>query len=253
MRPLAVKVYPISYSGGTFKSWWMNDPRVAFPIYERAQEHGIKVIAVHKATPFGPVVAEGAFDPSDVEGAAGAFPDITFEIVHGGIAFNEETAWLLGRFPNIYVNLEIANVILERRPATFARAPLGLMHVGGMPVLDRLVWATGCALAHPRPALEAFARFTFPDDLLEGAGLFGPLEQITDEHKRNILGRNYARLHGIDVEAARAAIADDEFSRARATNPNPEPRSTTSKWELIRSRRSAEAAADAHRSPRHER
>ena len=38
---------------------------------------------------------------------------------------------------------------------------------------------------------------------------------LTDEVKADILGRNYARLHGIDVDAARAAIAGDELSRKR--------------------------------------
>ena len=43
------------------------------------------------------------------------FPDLTFEIVHGGMAFNEETAWLLGRFPNVWVNLETLNIVLVKR------------------------------------------------------------------------------------------------------------------------------------------
>ncbi len=38
---------------------------------------------------------------------------------------------------------------------------------------------------------------------------------LTDEVKADILGRNYARLHGIDVDAAQAAIAGDELSRKR--------------------------------------
>ena len=81
-----------------------------------------------------------------------------------------------------------------------------LLKVGGMPIMDRLIWATGCSLAHPRPTIEAFCRYQIPEDLLQDAGLFGPLSQITDEHKRNILANNFARIHGIDIPATKAAI-----------------------------------------------
>lgn len=242
LKPIGIKVYPTSWNGSTIRQWRMNDPKIAFPLYERALKHGIRVIAVHKAVPLGPVVAENAFDPGDLEGAAGAFPDLNFEIVHGGIAFSEETGWLLARFANIYVNLEVSNIILERRPRTFSRMLLDLMKVGGMPMLDRLIWATGCSLAHPRATIDAFCRYQIPEDLLQDAGLFGALGQITDEHKRKILAGNYARVHGLDVEAMKRAIADDEFSRARRANPNPEPWSTITRWPDVQKMRAAAAA-----------
>ena len=144
-------------------------------------KHGIKVIAVHKAVPLGPVVAENAFNPGDLEGAAGNFAELAFEIVHGGIAFSEETDWLLARFANIYINIEVSNIILERRPRTFSKMLMDLLKVGGMDMLDRFVWATDCSLAHPRATIDAFCRYEIPEDLLQDAGLFGPLSQITDE------------------------------------------------------------------------
>lgn len=232
-NPTGLKLYPTSWNGTTVSQWGMNDPKVIYPFYERALEHGVKVVAVHKAIPLGPIVTDDAFNPGDIEHAAGAFPDLTFEIVHGGVSFAEETAWLLARFPNIYINLEISNVILQRRPRTFSKMLLEWLKVGGMPMMDRLFWGTGCTLAHPQPTIEAFCNYEIPEDLLEDAGLFGPLTQITDDQRRNVLAHNYARVHGIDVEARRAAIADDEFSRARAADPHPEPFSTTSKWDLI--------------------
>jgi predicted TIM-barrel fold metal-dependent hydrolase len=241
-KPIGLKVYPTSWNGSTISQWKMNDPKVAFPVYEHAMRHGIKAIAVHKAVPLGPVVAEDAFNPGDLEGAAGSFPQLSFEIVHGRIDFSEETGWLLGRFENIYINLEVSNIILERRPRTFSRMLLDLLKVGGMPVMDRLIWATGCSLAHPRPTLDAFCNYQIPEDLLQDAGLFGPLTQITDDHKRNILANNYARMHDIDIAACRQAIADDEFARARKANPAPEPWSTIDRWEVIQQQRLEEMA-----------
>lgn len=239
-RPIGLKVYPTSWNGSTISQWKMNDPKIAYPVYEHAMKHGIKVIAVHKAVPLGPVVAEDAFNPGDLEGAAGTFPDLSFEIVHGGIAFSEETGWLLARFANIYINLEVSNIILERRPRTFSRMLMDLMKVGGMPMLDRLIWATGCSLAHPRPTIDAFCRYEIPEDMLQDAGLFGPLSQITDDHKRNIFANNYARIHGIDIAATRKAIAGDAFSLARQRDPSPEPWSTIDRWGDIQQQRAEE-------------
>lgn len=244
-KPIGLKVYPTSWNGSTISQWKMNDPKIAYPVYERAMKHGINVIAVHKAVPLGPVVAQDAFNPGDLEGAAGAFPDLAFEIVHGGIAFSEETGWLLARFDNIYINLEVSNVILERRPRTFSKMLMDLLKVGGMPMLDRFIWATGCSLAHPRATIDAFCNYEIPADLLQDAGLFGPLSQITDDHKRNILAHNYARIHGIDIAATKKAIADDAFSQARRNDPEPEPWSTTSVWPDIQRERAAENSAVA--------
>lgn len=239
--PTGIKVYPTSWNGTTVSNWKMNDPKVAFPFYERALELGVKCIAVHKAVPLGPVVVGDAFEVDDLEGAAGHFPDLAFEIVHGGIAFTDETAWLMARFENIYINLEVSNIILERRPRTFSKMLLSLLQVGGMPILDRLIWGTGCVLAHPLPTLQAFLDYEIPEDLMDDAGLFAPITQITREHKENILGRTFARIHDIDIDACRAAIADDEFSRATADGL-AEPWSTVSKWDEIRAGRDANPA-----------
>jgi predicted TIM-barrel fold metal-dependent hydrolase len=222
----------------------MNDPKIAFPVYEKALELGVNHIAVHKAVPLGRAVVGDAFDPSDVETAAGNFPDLTFEIVHGGIAFAEETAWLMARFDNIYVNLETLNVILERRPRTFSKMLLDLLLVGGMPILDRLIWASGTVLGHAQPTIEAFLDYEIPEDMLENSGLFAPVTQLTGQHKANILAGNFARMHGLDLDAARAAIADDEFSRATAQGL-ARPWTTTSKWPRIQAARESAKLANA--------
>lgn len=232
LRPIGLKLYPNSWATGDIELWRMDDPKVVFPVYEKAMELGIRHIAVHKAVPIGPVPVKDSYHPGDIEGAAAAFPELTFEIVHGGMAFLDETAWLLARFENVYVNMEIQNIILERRPRAFAEILLGLVRIGGHRLFRRLFWGSGTTLYHPRPALEAFADFTIPEDLLEGAGLFGPIRQLGPEDKANILGGNYARVHGIDLDAARAGIADDEFAGDQAGDL-PEPYSTTSHAEIV--------------------
>jgi predicted TIM-barrel fold metal-dependent hydrolase len=227
-HPLGVKLYPTSWSRETPKNYRMDDPEIMFPFYEKVGELGLRVVAVHKAVPTGPLPMEDAYGTRDVEGAAYAFPDLNFEIVHGGLAFMEETAWLMAGHQNVWLNTEIWNIVLERRPRRFAQLLLDLMSVGGMEVLDRVMWGSGTVLYHPRPTLEAFLEFEIPEDLLEGGTLFEPVGQLSSEQKSNILGRNCARLHGFDLEAARRAIQNDEFSRG-AGEPLPEPYSTTSR------------------------
>jgi uncharacterized protein len=224
-KPLGLKLYPTSWDGKGPVSWRMDDPKLIYPLYERAAKLGLKHVAIHKAVPIGPFAVGDAYNPSDLENAATAFPDLTFEIVHGGLAFLEETAWLLGRFGNIYINMEIQNIIVERRPKAFAQILLGLCKVGGTGMLDRLFWGSGGTLHHPQPGLEAFAKFQFSEEMLDNAGLFMPMKQITRENKANMLSGTFAKLHGVDLEACKRAIAEDEFSRA-AGEALPTPYST---------------------------
>jgi predicted TIM-barrel fold metal-dependent hydrolase len=231
LKPMGLKLYPTSWDGDTATNWRMDDPEVAFPTFEKARDLGINHIAIHKAVPSGLVPIGDAYGAKDVEGAAYAFPDLTFEIVHGGLAFVEETSIVMARHANVWINLEIWTIVLQRRPRVFAQMLAALLNDGGMPVLDRVIWGQGATLVHPRPGLEAFVEFEFPDDVLASAGMFGALEQLTKGHKAKILAGNYARLHGLDLEAIKSAIAGDEFSRAPGDLP-AEPFSKTSKSQI---------------------
>lgn len=227
LKPLGLKLYPTSWDGEKPVSWRMNDPKLIYPLYEQAQKLGINTVAVHKAVPIGPFAVGDAYNPSDIETAATDFPDLNFEIVHGGLAFLEETAWLLARFGNIAINMEIQNILVERRPRAFAEVLLGLCKVGGSDMFDRLFWGTGGTLAHNQPALEAFEAFQFPDEMLEKAGLFKPIRQLTEQDKANMLANTFARLHGIDLEKVKAGVQNDEFAR-EAGAPPAQPFSTIS-------------------------
>jgi predicted TIM-barrel fold metal-dependent hydrolase len=241
LKPLGLKLYPTSWQGEDSVSWRMDDPKLVYPLYYKAAELGLRHVAIHKAVPIGPFPVGDAYDPSDLENAATTFPELTFEIVHGGLAFIEETAWLLARFGNIYVNMEIQNIVVERRPLTFSDILIRMCHVGGNAMLDRLFWGSGGTLVHPRPGLEAFMQFEFPEDKLENAGLFAAVKQITHEDKLNMLGRTYARLHGIDIEACKRAIEGDQFS-PNGTSGLAEPYTTNSKADQVQRERAASHA-----------
>jgi predicted TIM-barrel fold metal-dependent hydrolase len=224
-NPVGLKLYPVSYNEGTVTPWRMDDPKIGFPLYEKARELGLTSVATHKSLPMGPSPSGGnAFSPVDVEGAAAAFPDLNFSIVHGGLSFVEETAWLLARFPNIWVNFETMNLVLTMRPSVFGEQLAGLLSVAGEAALERIYWATGAMNSHPRPGLEAFMDFQFTEEQMARKGIFFPIPQLTREHKKAILSGNIARLHGFDIDKLAAGIKDDEFTHH---GPLPIPYSTT--------------------------
>jgi predicted TIM-barrel fold metal-dependent hydrolase len=226
-NPVGLKLYPIGYDDDKVSPWKMDDPKIGFPLYEKCRELGINCVAIHKSLPLGPAPNGEAFHPRDVEGAAEAYPDINFSIVHGGMSFTEETAWLVARFPNIWINMETLNIVLALRPLVFAEIMAGIMSVAGEGVVDRMYWASGAMNCHPRPGLEVFLDFQFPQELLDRTGTFFPPPQLTREHKRKILGGNLARLHGFDLDVLAENIKDDEFSDTQG-KPLPTPYSTTS-------------------------
>lgn len=223
--PIGLKLYPSHWTEDAHEGWSMADPEVAFPVFEKAADLGIDLIDIHKSIPFGPV-PRGPYDPSDVDEAAESFPDLAFSIVHGGYAFSEETAWQIARFPNVYANLEGVPAILLHNERRFAELFGELISVAGEDAFEKLFWSSSAMALHPQPQLEAFRDFTFPEDVRERASRSGTLPQITDEHKRKILGENYAELIGLDVEAAREAVAGDEFEQRRSEGL-AEPYSTT--------------------------
>jgi len=94
LKPVGIKLYPNSYTADGVVGWHMDDPEIAFPIFQRAHDLGLKAVAIHKAIPLGPVPMDH-YRMDDIDAAAAAFPDLQFEVVHGGFAFIEETAFQL--------------------------------------------------------------------------------------------------------------------------------------------------------------
>jgi predicted TIM-barrel fold metal-dependent hydrolase len=208
---LGVKLYPVDVIDGQMRTWSMRDEKLTYPVLQKCLDLGIKNIAIHKAIPLGTAPMD-AFSPNDVDYPAWDFPDLNFEIVHGGFAFLEETAQQVARFSNIYVDLEGTSLFLINQPRAFAQILGALLAAGGS---KKIFWSTGCSVAHPKPLLDAFEAFRMPRDLMEGYGY----PEITDEIKADILANNYAALHGLDVPTLRKNIAGDELEQRRKAGP----------------------------------
>jgi predicted TIM-barrel fold metal-dependent hydrolase len=204
------------------------DDEAIFPYFEHARNLGVMHIAVHKALP----AAHGSNvhdRPDDVTGAAAAFPDMTFEVVHSGWAFLDDCALQLALNLNIYANLEVTANTVVRQPRRFARSVGALVREAP----DRVLFGTGAPLGHPQPIIEAIEAFEMPQDLLEEG-----LPEFTAEVKAGIMGGNFARMHGLDPEAIEAAVTGDEFTERRKEYvQHPDP------WQPKKDRIAARAGA----------
>jgi uncharacterized protein len=194
----AFKFYNVRYDYGRPFPWRMDDPQVAFPVFEKAQELGVNLIGVHKGVPLGPQPIE-ATQTWDMDGAAANFPGINFVIFHVGLPFIDETCWQLIRHPNLYASIAATINFVVRAPRQFAEIMGKLLFWCGE---DKIVYGSEAPIWQPQWALDAFWDFELPQDLIEGYGY----PQLTEQAKRKILGENLLRLHGLDVEATRARL-----------------------------------------------
>jgi uncharacterized protein len=187
----ALKLYPADFYGAEIKHYQMDDRELIYPLLEHARSRGISVIAIHKAIPLGPAPT-APFRVEDLDAVLYDFPDLTFEVVHGGYAFLDETVMQAARFPNVVVNLEVVASFLANAPRRFMEIVGAFLAEGAA---DKVIWGTGCSQVHPQPLLERFWAMRFPQDLEERFGVVGPDE----ETKRAILAGNFARIHGLDL------------------------------------------------------
>ena len=110
----------------------------------------------------------------------------------------------LGRFPNVYANLETTTAMLWQAPGRFEAALALLMQWGGP---ERILWGTGCTVVHPQHLITLFWNFAFGADTQARHGI-PPIDEAV---KRMILGRNYLRMLGRDEDAVRASQRNDAF------------------------------------------
>lgn len=208
-----LKLYPAFFYADHAEGWRLDGPDFATPLLEAARDLGIRHIAIHKALWLPPAPRE-AFEIGDFASPLARFPEISFEMVHGGAAFLDQTLDLMEAHPNLYMTLETTFSYLLVKPRVFAKV-LGAMikRVGS----ERLLFASGNNLSHPAPLIGTFLNYQFPDEYIDEFGLV----PLTEEDRRNILGQNALRLHGLDGGAVTAAIAGDAFARRRALGVAP--------------------------------
>jgi uncharacterized protein len=194
---IGLKFYPVDMYNGQMVPIRLDDEKNVFPLIDHARKKGLKVIAVHKAVGSSNLDLE-YYGVSDLLPAIEAFPDMIFEIVHGGYAFAEETAMLLEKYDNVTVNLETNPVFSLNSADKFADMMGPLLATGKH---DKIFYATGATAIHPQPYIKSFWQFDMPKGY----------PKLTEEMKAGILGANFARMHGWDVDALLAKCRLDKY------------------------------------------
>jgi uncharacterized protein len=220
---IGIKLYPADLlDDETFAISTVNSDK-SLAMIERCQSHGIKMIAVHKAVPIGPFRDIGQhFNVDDLPDALDAFPDMTFEVVHGGFAFLDETIELMERYPNVVINLEGNQTFMRIDPpkwdemmGRFLQVPNGA---------GRVFWSVASSAFHAQPWIEMFWQWNLTDKWPE----------MTKDIKRDILGGNYARYLGWDIDTIKASCAADSYGLDKELK---------APWTYLREARAAKASA----------
>jgi hypothetical protein len=208
-----------------YGNWKLNDA-TGTAFLERARQLGVKVVCAHKGLPlvgFDPQYAA----PDDVGPAAAANPDIQFLIYHSAFetsvsegpydAQNPQGIDRLiksfldaGSPPNVYAELGSTWRYVMTDPTQAAHV-LGklLKHLGP----DRIVWGTDSIFyGSPQDQIMALRAFQIAPALREQHGY----PEITAEIRAKIFGRNAATVYGVDPEATRCAIGEDDLAQLRA-------------------------------------
>src|SRR5262245_4788046 len=234
-RPDGWKVYTIGGLGpggatAPGGGWWLDDERSGIPFLERVRAGGVRRVCAHKG--ISQLVPTGS--PRDVGPAAARFPDLEFLIYHSGYEipsgegpeegpFTPETAGVgtnrlvaslraagIGPGANVCAELGSTWFCLIRRPEEAAHV-LGKLLLAVGP--DRVLWGTDAIWYGPaQPAIDAFRAFQIPEEMRERFGY----PELTPEIKAGILGRNAARIYGIDLARARATAVSDDLAWVRA-------------------------------------
>jgi predicted TIM-barrel fold metal-dependent hydrolase len=103
-----VKLYPM------YQHWWANDPEIAFPVYEKAQELGIPVM-IHQA---GSTRIDASLElgrPAILDDIGRTFRDLRVIVAHTGWPWVDEALFLLTKHPNFYAELSYLIASITRR------------------------------------------------------------------------------------------------------------------------------------------
>ncbi len=208
----AFKLYPID-PRGTLNGWLCNDTKVAYPVFEKAAELGIKVVAVHKgiAATAGPHKGVMKYlDPDDMEDPALNFPEINLFCYHMAYPEVEKIAGLCSLYDNMYVDLgnpvSISGAI---KPMWFNDMMKRFLT---MAPATKMTWGTDQIVSPMvQQSIEAFWNWQVPAEWEQGYRI----PPLTEEIKRKIMGETVAEMFGIDVAATLEKTMDDEFSRRR--------------------------------------
>jgi predicted TIM-barrel fold metal-dependent hydrolase len=228
--PIAAwKVY--THAGG--RGWFLDDhdPRalqVGEAFLAQAVALGIPQVSVHKGLSGNDPFAS----PVDLGPAASRHPDVRFVAYHSGYEGGPEGPWTeatrdvgvnrlvstvrdagIGPGGNVYAELGSTWRSVMGDPTSAAHV-LGKLLVALGP--DNVLWGTDSIwYGSPQDQIAAFRAFTIGEELRERHGY----PELTPELKAKVLGRNAARLYGVDPDALPCRPSASDREALRSTLP----------------------------------
>jgi predicted TIM-barrel fold metal-dependent hydrolase len=214
----AIKCYTgTSAPGG---QWRMDDESIAYPMFEKARQLGIKLINVHKGLP-----GLGGNDPmyvatDDLPKAIRDFPDLKFCAYHSGY-FPTDAGY--GQGIDGFIQMAESLKTKDRRrlyaeigstfALTFQQSPEAAAHLLGRLLKTlrsrNVLWGTDSIWwGSPQWQIDAFKSLVIPASMQHEFGY----PALTTSVKKRILGLNAARLYGLAPRAVRCAISADQLS-----------------------------------------
>jgi predicted TIM-barrel fold metal-dependent hydrolase len=181
LRLSGVKLYPM------YQHWAANDPDVAFPVYERAQELEIPVM-IHQA---GSTRIDAKLElarPAMLDDVGRVFRDLRVIVAHCGWPWVDEALFLLTKHPNFYAELSYLIASVTRRDLFLLLSRCEPMFVP----LEKLFFGTDYPgfLYDPVALLRKLASVNEEAD----ASSMPPIPQ---EKLAGIMGDNFARTLGL--------------------------------------------------------
>jgi len=202
------------------------DPAVGLPTIQHAHDLGVKVFTAHKGLPL--VNFDPAHNgPDDIVAASRLFPDMSFVVYHAAwdphhregpynptatVGIDTLLAALdrhaVPPNDNVWVDLGTLWRQLLTDPSQAAHAIGKLLKRVGP---QRILWGTDAIwYGSPQAQIMAFRAFSITPEFQATYGY----PALTDDIKRDIFGRNGARLFNLDPEATRCALQSDPLNAA---------------------------------------
>jgi predicted TIM-barrel fold metal-dependent hydrolase len=231
----ALKCYTYSYDG-----WFLDDEKIAYPMLEKAQQLGLRLVNVHKGLPatFAPG-SEQSVRAIDFPKVVRDFPKLKFCAYHSG--WFEPGTHPEGKEENSEF-LEIVQAMPKKHRkrvyaevgSTFAikllQGPDALAHYMGQLLKTfgsrNILWGTDSIWwGSPQFLIDAFKNLQIPAPMREKYGY----PQLTEKAKRRILGENAARLYGVKPRKERCTINADALAQEQLAQGGPRP-GRTLRW-----------------------
>ena len=237
LKPDSFKGYTIGDNTHKDKSvhpWRMDDEKLVYPFYERAQKAGLVNICVHKGL-FPPSLDEKFpslrpfCDVRDVGRAAKDWPKLNFIIYHGAYRFPgggtaadayaqfEKTGrveWVtdLAEIPSKYAVTNVYADLGQLFAQTTVAQPRLIAALMGTLVrglgASNVIWGTDAVwTGAPQWQIEGLRRLEIPEDMRKQHG-YAPLGAADGPVKTAILGENVARLYGYRRQAELSVPTD---------------------------------------------